>query len=184
MARYTRQLLVATFLGAVALVVWRMIFWGVLADPAGVFHTLPNAPAVTALLEANGTETGTYFMPWPRKSAEEFAAFTAQHEQGPFYMLMYIREGVDPNSPGKLLLGVVHYIVVALLAVLLLSIVRLPAYWPRVATIFLAGLIGSIFITLGNPIWFHLPWDYTLGNLLYEGVSWLILGLTTAAIAP
>jgi len=83
-----------------------------------------------------------------------------------------------------LLLGVLHYILVALLAVALLVTVDLPTYRTRVATVFLAGLIGSVFITLGNPIWFHLPWDYTLGNLLYAVSSWIILGLTVAAIVP
>ncbi|MEZ4869745.1 MAG: hypothetical protein R3C14_50940 [Caldilineaceae bacterium] len=175
-----RQLILSTLLGGLALVVWGMIFWGFLADPVGVFHTLPNADAVTALLQANGTTTGTYFMPWPRKTAEEFAAFVAQHQRGPFYLLMYIREGVDPNSPGKLLLGVLHYLTVALLATLLLLMTNLPRYGSRVLVVLLAGLLGSNFITLGNPLWFHLPWDYTLGNLFYEVVSWLLLGLVTA----
>lgn len=177
-----RQLILSTVLGALIIVVWGMLFWGFLADPVGVFHTLPNAPAVTELLTANGTETGTYFMPWPRKTAAEFAAFTAQHEKGPFYLLMFIREGVNPNSPGKLLLGVLHYLTVALLASILLMLVKLPTYGARVLAVFLAGLLGSNFITLGNPIWFHLPWDYTLGNLLYEVAAWLLLGAVTAAV--
>jgi hypothetical protein len=75
-----------------------------------------------------------------------------------------------------------HYLTVALLATWLLVMVRLPTYGARVLVIFLAGLLGTNFITLGNPIWFHLPWDYALGNMLYEVVSWLLLGGVTAGI--
>ena len=182
MTNYLSQIIVSTLLGGVVLVLWGMLFWGFLADPVGVFHTLPNADAVTALLEANGTTTGTYFMPWPRKTVAEFAAFTAQHERGPFYLLMYISQGVDPNSPAKLLFGLLHYLTVALLATLLLCVVNVQRYRARVLVILLAGLLGSNFITVSNPIWFHLPWDYTIGNLLYEMVAWLLLGLVTAAV--
>ncbi len=177
-----RRLLLGTLAGTVVLVVWGMIFWGILADPVGVFHTLPDAEAVTQQLQANGTETGTYFMPWPRATSEEFAAFIDQHKRGPFFLLMYIREGVDPNSPGKLLGGVLHYVTVALLAVLLLWLAGAKSFMRRAGLVFIAGLLGTNFITLANPIWFHLPWDYTLGNALFEVVSWLLLAVVTAAI--
>jgi hypothetical protein len=35
---------------------------------------------------------------------------------------------------------------------------------------------------MANPIWFHLPWDYTLGNVLYELVAWALLAAVTAAL--
>jgi hypothetical protein len=66
-------------------------FLGVLADPAGAFHTLPDASAVTRALQ----RTGTYFMPWPHQTSEEFRRFVAQHESGPSFRLSYVREGVN-----------------------------------------------------------------------------------------
>ena len=98
---------------AVVLIAWGMVFWGLLADPLGVFHELPDADAVTSALVDAKTPTGTYFMPWPRDDAESFEQFVAQHRSGPFYRLNYLREGVDPNSPGKLLVGSLHYVTVA-----------------------------------------------------------------------
>src|SRR5207237_4437612 len=107
----------ATLAAAVALVAWGMLFWGLLAPRLGVFHALPNAASVTATLLEGGATSGTYFMPWPRDTPEAFARFVHQHETGPFYRLSYVREGVNPNSPAKLLLGTLHYATVAAIAV-------------------------------------------------------------------
>jgi hypothetical protein len=54
----------------------------------------------------------------------------------------------------------------------------------RFSLVLLAGLIGSVFITVGDPIWFHLPWDYARAVLLYEVVSWILLGSVVAKLAP
>jgi hypothetical protein len=112
MRQQAQHAALAALAGMVALVLWGMLFWGLLAEPLGVFHQLPNDTAVTELLVAGDAPTGTYFMPWPRATPEQFAAFVAQHRAGPFYRLSYVREGVDPNSPGKLALGCLHYLAV------------------------------------------------------------------------
>jgi hypothetical protein len=41
----------------------------------------------------------------------------------------------------------------------------------KFGAIVLAGLLGSDFITIGDPVWFHMLWDYTRGVLLFEIVS-------------
>ena len=175
--------LLATVAGTVVLVAWGMLFWGLLAPRLGVFHALPDAPGVTARLAESGTTTATYFMPWPRDTPEAFARFVAQHKTGPFYRLSYVREGVDPNSPRKLLLGTLHYVTVAALGVVL-AILAGPAFSRRLAVVIVAGLLGSDFITVGDPVWFHMPWDYTRGVLVYEIVAWTLLGLCIARLAP
>lgn len=176
--------IIAPVSGTVVLIAWGMIFWGLLAAPLGVFHALPNERGVTAELTDGGTATGTYFMPWPRGTAEEFAAFETQHRRGPFYRLSFVREGVDPSSLGKLLLGTIHYLSVSVLATVLLVIAGPNSFRQGLAIVFVGGLLGSDFITLGEPVWFHLPWDYSGGVLVYESVSWALLGLTVAAICP
>ncbi len=172
--------LLAILVATVASVGWGMVFWGVLADPLGMFHAIPNAAAVTELLEHNETPTGTYFFPWPRNTQESFEAFTRQHEQGPFYKLSYIREGVDPNSPRKLTIGCLQYASVAAMAVAMLWIIRSPSFPRRASAVFLGGMMGTNLISLGDPVWFHLPWDYALGSLLYETVAWLLVATVTA----
>ncbi len=184
MRNTARRALIAAIAGMVALVVWGMIFWGLLADPLGVFHKIPNDAAVTATLLQGELATGTYFMPWPRNTPEAFESFVAQHKSGPFFRLSYVREGVDPNSPGKLLIGCLHYLIVAAIAVGLTMVSGSSSFGRRFAVVFGGGLLGSIFITAGDPIWFHLPWDYTRAVLLYELISWLLLGAIVAKLAP
>jgi len=173
----------ATLAAAVALVAWGMLFWGLLAPRLGVFHALPNAASVTATLLEGGATSGTYFMPWPRDTPEAFARFVHQHETGPFYRLSYVREGVNPNSAAKLILGTLHYVTVAAIAVALAMLAG-PRPGRRFAIVLLAGLLGSDFITVGDPVWFHMPWDYVRGVLLYEVASWALLAAIAARLAP
>ena len=124
--------------------------------------------------------TGTYFYPWPRATDAEAAAFLDKHRRGPFFKLSYVAEGVDPQSPRKLLTGMLHNYCVALLAacMLALALPALPRLRQRVVLVFLAGSIGTLFIQVGDPVWFHLPWDFVLGSLVYELGSWTLLGFT------
>ncbi|MGQ0602749.1 MAG: hypothetical protein ACT4QE_13775 [Anaerolineales bacterium] len=173
-----RRSALAALFSTVALVVWGTVFWGWAYEFFGIFNKLPADVEVVAVLEANGTTTGTYFFPWPRNTPESMAAFVAQHKTGPFFQLSYIKEGVDPQSPGKILLGVLQYLVVSMLGIglLRLSAAHSASFARKFLVIFLAGLIGSVFIRLGDPIWFHLPWPHTLGNAVYEIVAWAVMG--------
>jgi hypothetical protein len=176
--------LVATVTAAAVLVAWGMVFWGFLANPAGAFRELPDEAVITRALQQNDVPTGTYFKPWPRNTPETFSRFVAQHQSGPFYRLSYVREGVDPNSPVKLLIGTLHYLSVAAVAVVIVVLAGQPSFLRRVTIVVLAGALGSIFVTLGDRVWFHMPWDHVRAALLYELVSWTLLALVVAALVP
>lgn len=100
----------------------------------------------------------------------------------PFFRLAYVREGVDPASPRKLLLGALHYLTVALIAVAIGTFVASAGFRSTFAAVFLGGLLGSDFITIGEPVWFHLPWDYTRGVIVFEVISWLLLAVLVARL--
>lgn len=170
-------------MGALAMVVWGMVFWGALYEPIGVFHdTSPGIEHAAKAMQEVGVETGTYFYPWPRNTPETAAVWLEKHRAGPFFKLSYVREGVDPQAPVKMITGAAQNIGVALLALLLLRVSGAADRGARacILSILLAGGIGTLFIQVGDPIWFHLPWDYVLGSLIYEGGSWLALGLALA----
>ena len=171
-----------TLASALVLGLWGMVFWGWLAPDLGMFQVLPNAVEVTKSWREIDLQTGTYFVPWPRDTEETFEKFVEHHKRGSFYKLSYIREGVDPQSPGKLLLGSLHNASVAWIAVVLSLAVGPGGYAKRAGVVFLAGMMGTNFISVADPIWFHLPWDYTGGVLIYEIVSWALLAGVTAGI--
>ncbi len=175
--------LAAPISGALTLTVWGMLFWGLLYDYVGVFQNLPPEMEQAAQSFATADiETGTYFYPWPRNTSEAIEVWLEKHRSGPFFKISYVQQGVDPQTPGKILGGVGLYLLVALLATALL---RLSGIDPRAvaksATLILfGGAMGTLLIQVGDPIWFHLPWDYVLGNLVFELVAWTVLGLTVA----
>jgi len=169
--------------GALAITVWGMLFWGVLYEPFRVFDDLtPGVEQAAAALDAADTQTGTYFVPWPRNSPEVMEGWLAKHRSGPFFKLSYSREGADPQSVPKLLRGVALYILVAAIAVCLLRLSGCaPEQWMRGSMLILfAGAMGSALIQLGDPVWFHLPWPHALANLVFQLVSWLLLGSAVA----
>lgn len=179
-----RRFVVAPIVAAIALFVWGGVFWGVLYDPLEVFSPRPLDPAVVAALQADATPTGTYFFPWPRNTPATRDAWLAGHRQGPFFKLSYVAAGVDPQSPRKLATGAVHNLVVAVIATAILGLAATGAtsYRRRFFIVFLAGAMGTVFIQVGDPIWFHLPWDFVNGVVVYEGGSWLILATILAAL--
>ena len=91
---------------------------------------------------------------------------------------------MNPQSPAKLLFGVMHYLIVSLIAgwLLLLALPALENFGKRMLLVFLAGSIGTVFIQIGDPVWFHMPWGFTRGLLVFEFGSWLILGAVLGGI--
>ncbi len=181
MAGNTRKTITGGALGTLALLLWGMIFWGFLADRLGTFKPEGINPYVAIALETAGTETGTYFFPWPKNTPETAEAWRAAHAEGPFFRLSYVREGVDPQSPAKLALGAVHNLIVALLASALIAMAAPDrSFASRFGLVFVAGLMGTTMTVAGEPVWFHLPMDYALGNALYEIGAWGLLATTLA----
>ncbi|MDN5212236.1 hypothetical protein QQ020_09245 [Fulvivirgaceae bacterium BMA12] len=176
--------ILAALASAAVLMIWGMIFWQFIYEPLKIYNTIPNADKVAELLQQSGTVTGTYFYPWPRNTDETFQQFVTKHKEGPFFKLSYIRQGVDPQSPQKMIGGILHLFVVSFLAGLIIRLIGHGSidFKRKALIIFLAGSIGTVFIQIGDPVWFHLPWDYSLGILVYELISWLILGVITAWI--
>jgi hypothetical protein len=168
----------ALLLGTAALVVWGMVFWAVLYDPLKVYGDLPDGVrAAVQVLKADGTATGTYFYPWPRNTPQARRQWIQSHRAGPYFELRYVSEGVDPQSPAKLLLGVAHYLVVAAIA-LGLCLLWVRSFGPRniLPAMLLAGCMGSILDQLSGPVWFALPWRSPLILLGYDLVAWILLG--------
>ena len=48
----------------------------------------------------------------------------------------------------------------------------------------LLRLNATDLITIGDPVWFHMPWDYVRGVVMYEIVSWTVLAAIAARSAP
>jgi hypothetical protein len=178
------RLPLAALAGAIAMMAWGMVFWLWIYAWVGIYQTpLPESPRIAAFFQETNTTTGTYFYP-ARDAFETSEEWLSLHRAGPFFELRYVAEGVDPQSPAKMIRGFLHYLLISLLAagLLRLTSAALPVFWKRALAVFLAGMLGTLFIRLGDPIWFHVPWDYASGVLVYEVIAWLLLACVLAGI--
>ena len=182
-SREARRATLAVVLATVALIAWGMLFWGLLSGPFGLFRDLlPHAgQAMADLLQESGAETGTYFHPWPRDSAD----WQQAHREGPFFELQYSRVGVDPSSPSKLALGSLHnLVVVTALAALLILVGGRHSGARRFGILVLAGMVGTVFARVGDPVWFHEPLPHARGLVIYEVGAWLLVAAVLAWRMP
>ncbi len=158
-----------------ALLLWGMLYWMFLFELTGVYATsLAGGDAVAAALADAGAQTGTYFYP-PRHSPIPQETFVSAHASGPFFEVRYVDHGIDPQNPIKMLWGTLHHLLLVGMAAGILWLAAAPSAARRFGIVLLAGLLGTVFIQWGDPIWFHLPWDYALGITLYEGVGWVLV---------
>ena len=173
-----KRLFLATSANTIALILWGLLYWGVLYEPLEVFNDLPNKETVAEVLFDNNTPTGTYFYPWPRNSSAAMADWLKNHIEGPIFRISYVEKGENPQSPMKLIMGCIHYFIVSLLgaSLLLLTGPALNTFVKRLLTVFIAGCMGTLYIQLSDSVWLHLPWWHTGSQVLYDIVSWLIMG--------
>ena len=176
-----KSILVRTLVAAFLMLLWGMFFWGVLYDDVSVYRDHPDETLqrVAAALTESNLESGAYFYPWPRDTKEAAESWLAAHRQGPFFELHFSRAGVDPQSPKKLVLGALQYAFVSLLGTML-ALLSGTRGARTFVLILLAGVMGTIFIQITRPLWFHLPWHYSLAHASFEVVSWALLAASIA----
>jgi hypothetical protein len=61
-----------------------------------------------------------------------------------------------------------------------MALPQLGSYGSRASFVVLAGLAGAFFAHLGNPIWFHQPWNYHVLKTVYDVTCWTVAGLVLA----
>lgn len=93
-------------------------------------------------------------------------------------------EGVDVGSPLAFLYGYLQTALACLLIAMLLyrCASALPSYGSRIGVVLLAGLGGTVLVTLGGPIWWHQPWRFHVIHLVYAAVAWLLAGFVLGGL--
>ena len=131
-------------------------------------------------------ESGHYFAPNPNraKGGEGAKALLEEQRRGPLVEIVYQKEGFDPMGPTFLGVGFGHYLVSSLLMALLLiaALPRLETYLSRVGFIVLVSIFAVVATHLGNPVWFHHPWMFSLVQSGYMVVGWILAGLVMGAV--
>jgi hypothetical protein len=170
------RLALGVVLAAIAMFVWGFVYWGSgLVDPFS-HMTAENETALTGAVKANLAADGVYFIPESKLGTPE--QWQERMVAGPVATISY-RAGGTPTMPQTMIAGFVHMLGTALFLALLLQAVR-PAthsYADRLKIVVIAGAIAAFAAHMGQPIWWHLPWDRAIKEALYDFGSFIVAGL-------
>ena len=151
---------------------------------------MPNEEAVSSALGTNlGDTPGFYIFPsggfTPGMSGKEKeAAMKKSVEQmasGPAGLLVYRPKRIF-NFPKRLAIQFATDVVLALLAVFLLSRTRIVAAGGKIGFVFVAGILAAIATNIPYGNWYGFPKDYTLGQMIELVVGFLLVGIVAALI--
>ena len=158
--------LVGAVAGAIAMFIIGFIFFATPLSKLGI-GTLDDvrAAAVRQALAANLPQTATYYVPDPSTRAQ-----SEMYSRGPVAMIRYNMKGFAPSDPAAMIGGFVHMLIVSLLIAwflwLLARYVHSFAEQVKITGIVILGT--TIFIRLGDPIWDHMDWTYSIYTLVAD----------------
>ncbi len=173
-----KRILIGSLLSAVALFLWGFVYWNVLPFRNSIYQSVPTEASVLPQLSAAIPHSGVYLLPNVANTPNE-AELNKLYSAGPIAEIIFLKHGAEPFSPYMFVHGFLHMFIAAFLMGILLSL-ALPAlatYMDRVKAVVIAGLAGSFFAHLGDPIWFHHPWNMHILHFVYDLTCWILVGL-------
>ena len=180
----TKRIVMAGVVAGLVLFFWSFISHLVLPLGEVGVSSLPADETISPLLRENITEPGFYFFPGmeerPGMSEEEaeaaWNAFLEKAERGPWGVIIYHPEGLDPLSMGSMVGELLLNITVCLLAAFLVSVTTL-GFGGRVLFVALLGAFAAINVHVSYWNWYGFPADYTAGVMVDEIMGFFLAGV-------
>ena len=141
----------------------------------------PQAAAVQTALAQNLPGTATYAVP-----SDATAGQTTLYGRGPIATIHYNSSGFAIGNPAIMIGGFIHMLVVTFLMAIGLYIVSryVASFAERVKLLILGTLGATIFMRLGEPIWFHHDWGHAIYLFVADTVSLGVAGLIILKLLP
>lgn len=173
-----KKFVVAPALAALVMFIWGFLYWGVLNVPYQALGQVPDESATALALGQLFPKSGAYLLPSPAVGEAKAAELM---KRGPIAQVFIVKESMQPMEPAVMVKGFVHMLVVALvLAAVLSGLTKSLETWGR-RVMFCAGVGLLVAICdLGEAIWWHHPWGWTLGTAVYDFLMFTIAGLVLA----
>lgn len=174
--------LLAAAIAATVVFVWGFLYWAVLPLGESAVRGAPNGAALQQSLDQLLPESGSYVVPFS-DTPESDTAYHKAHSQGPLALVHFRKAGAEPMAPGVMLRGWIHgFVSMLVMALVLVLSVSAQGFAARFVVAFGAGVAGSVFSRLGEPVWWYQPWSYASTQFLYELVAWLLGAIVLAAM--
>jgi hypothetical protein len=141
----------------------------------------PQAAAVQTSLAQNLPQTATYSVP-----SAETAGQTTLYGRGPIATIHYNTSGFAIGDAGTMIGGFIHLLVVAVLMAMGLYILsrHIASFSERVRLLVLGTLGATVFMRLGEPVWFHHDWGHAIYLFVADTVSLGVAGLIILKLLP
>ena len=184
------RILLAGILGGIVMFIWNFVAHDLLPLGTMGVKTISNEDAVRSALDANlGDTPGFYIFPsggyTPDMDAaqkkEAMKKAQEQTAQGAAGLLIYRPKRVF-NFPKRLAIQFATDVILALLAVFLLSRTRIVAAGGKIGFVLLAGILAAIATNIPYGNWYGFPKDYTFGQMIIQSIGFLLVGIVAALI--
>jgi hypothetical protein len=175
--------LLAALAGAIVMYVFASGFHMSPAAQVGVSQSKDDAAMIAAMKTATGDKAGMYHFPYMDMSSKDaMKTMTTALKTSPSGVLLYHPAGDTGISPTRLIGEFVVELVEVTLALWLLSMTTVSSFGGRVGFMAGVGLIAGITTNVSYMLWFNYPLDYTVVNVVYEVLKFVIAGAVAAWI--
>ncbi len=168
-------------LGGFILLIWGMLAWMLLPIHKDTIKYLPNEEAVVTALQQSSPGLGVYYFPAMPKDASDKAAMDAYNERyrrGPMGMIVYDPKGMDPAMTGNIVIGLLIYILAALVATWIYerSTALTGTLFQRLSFFGMLGIFLSLATYFTNWNWMGYPFGFTTSMAVDTIIGWLLAG--------
>ena len=175
---------VAALLAAIVIFFWQFLAHMVLPIGEMGFRLPENEDAVLQVVPTALPTPGIYYLPSidPAKMSDEavMKAWTEKASKSPYVFAVV---NTPPENPASMAPQLIKQFITVFLAALLAAFVLAATAWTFGARVIGAVAFG-VFGWLANIVplwtWYRFPSDFIVGNLLEEGIGWLLGGIAIA----
>lgn len=152
---------------------WGFLYWGISTLPSSAWKQTSNDAVAQTVLKEHSPESGTYFIPGP---GNDDAARAALYKKGPTGFVHIKHGGSTETDPAVMIAGfVLNLVVVALMAVFF-RVAGAKKFRDFTRLSVVAGAVAVIAIDVGDMVWWQIPIEWKIWQLIYDYTLWLIAG--------
>src|SRR5262245_42045933 len=147
--------------------------------------SMPQESSVLPALKGAVAEPGFYFFPgladMKHASEADQKAWEEKYKAGPRGVLIIDPKGGEVMTPRQLGTEFATNAAACLLAAMIVACMDCMLL-TRILVCVLIGVIGWLSISTSHMTWYLFPWEYTVGELLDQGIGWFAAGIPIALI--
>lgn len=155
------------------LYIWGFVYWGVSTLPYSAWQQTPDDEAAQEMLIEHFPESGTYFIPGMNNDPEVRTALYANGPTG----FVHIRHGGSlETDPTTMIAGFLLNLAVVILLVAFFKAAGAREFRDFARLSLAAGAVAVVAIDVGDMIWWQIPVEWKIWQLIYDFSLWLIAG--------